>query len=93
MAYADWKLETPKRMAIVKLDDYDTTHSMGGEVIEISNWQFEGSGRTSPCTNAYEDDNGNLKSGYKAIESATAQVGWILTDKTQQLVDSNISSN
>ncbi len=92
MAYADWKLDTPKRMAIVKLDDYSTTHSTGGVVVEISNWHFEGSGRTSPCTNGYENDNGTVKSGYLAIESATAQVNWIYTDKTHQLVDSNISS-
>ena len=92
MAYDDWKLDTPKRMAIVKLDDYSTTHSTGGLVIEICNWHFEGSGRTSPHTNAYEDDNGIMKSGYLAIESATAQVNWIYTDKTNQLVDSNISS-
>jgi len=93
MAYADWKLDTPKRMAIIKLDNFATTHSKGGEVVDICNWHFEGSGRTSPHTNGYEDNNGVIKSGYKAIESATAQIGWILTDKTQELVDSNISSN
>jgi len=86
-------LETPVRMAVVKLDDYATTASTGGVVENIAYKKWTGNGRSSPYTHAWENDSdGTVKSGYKAIPSETAQVGWIYTDKTNILVDSNSSS-
>lgn len=86
-------LETPVRMAVVKLDDYATTNSTGGVVENIAYKKWTGNDRSSPYTHAWENGDGTTKNGYLAIESETAQVGWIYTDKTNVLVNSNISSN
>lgn len=74
-----------QRMAIVKLDDYDTTLSKGGVVEHIVDWLV-------PGTNYVEDDPSITwknafegVDGYKAVQSDTAQIGWILSDKEQIL--------
>jgi len=86
-------LDTPIRMAVIELDDFTTTKSTGGVVVRIEEQKWTGSGRSSPFTHTWENDSdGSMKSGYTAVASETAKVGWIYTDKTHQLVDSNSSS-
>jgi|688.fasta_scaffold33071_7 hypothetical protein len=87
---SDYELETPVRMAVIKLDNYETTGSTGGVVEYIAYKRFTGEGRSSPYTNSYENDKtGIIKEGYLAIRSNTAEPGWIYTDKTNILLDSN----
>ena len=84
------------RVAAVKLDDYATTKSKGGIVIWVGDWHE---------TAFYEKPNLDVSlrgpryglrpyenmAGIKIIKNVSEDVkkGWILTDKTQELVDSN----
>lgn len=74
-----------QRMAVIKLDDYATTGSKGGVVINIVDWLVEGTvyAEDNPeitFTNAYEGEE-----GFKVIQSDSAQIGWIFADKEQVL--------
>jgi hypothetical protein len=84
------------RMAIVELDPADS-HSTGGIVIDVVDWfsvsQSIVEGNSIPAD--YSDAAGVYKNPYegqagiKAIPSETAQIGWILQDKTGVLRDPN----
>ena len=84
------------RMAVVKLDPADT-FSTGGVVVDIVDWfsvsESIADGNTIPADygdvtgtykNPYEDE-----SGYKCVASETAQIGWIMQDRTNVLRDPN----
>mgnify|MGYP001181623288 FL=1 len=64
----------------IQLDDYETTHSTGGVVIEKQ--EIQG----MLCLANGSD---------KVIKECpdNVKVGWIYTDKTHQFVDSNVSNN
>ena len=74
---------TKQRIALVKLDPPET-NSTGGVVEKIIYWHGD------------TDDVGHdpypykNTAGYKCIESAEAEAGWILQDKTGVLRDPNI---
>ncbi len=84
------------RMAVVKLDPIETG-STGGEVIDIVDWfsvkEARKEGNQIPAD--YGDAAGPYKNPYEGhegitcIASETAQIGWILQDKTGVLRDPN----
>ena len=92
-------------IVLIKLDDYDTTHSTGGEVIGVvrmpyrANYGYFGKeNEYYEYTGEVDEDGGRLvrvKPGYKVITTTNenVKVGWIYTDKTNQLIDSNVSTN
>jgi hypothetical protein len=71
------------RWVIVELDDFETTKSNGGTVIDIlaihPNSSLDGTVNTR-----YADE---IK--YKWIRSDVAEIGWVLQDKTNILLDTN----
>ena len=81
------------RMAVVKLDPPES-YSTGGIVVDIVQWwnksEAIANGNQVPAN--YYDDAGPYKnpyegkSGYKCVPSETAQVNWIYTDKTNELI-------
>jgi len=73
--------------AIVKLDDYNTTHSTGGVVVHV---RYD-----EPDCQYGVDTPYAIPEGCKRIEcdNENCKPGWIYTDKTHQFVDSNVSSN
>jgi len=76
-----------RNFAVVKLDDYDTTHSTGGIVVAIKNWPESASDRTMPVFNI-ETIYGP---GHELIPCGDdVEAGWIYTDKTNIFVNSNI---
>ena len=72
--------------AIVRMDDYATTHSTGGVVIMIRYDKEDGMyGVDIPYT---------IPEGCQRIPcSEEVKPCWIYTDKTHQFVDSNVSNN
>ena len=92
------------RIVLIKLDDYSTTGSTGGVVLETrdfpsfnKNYAYFDSkyyiktGEVSSMGDIFHTP----KSGYIIIQTRNMSVktGWIYTDKTNILVDSNISNN
>jgi len=76
--------------AVVKKDNYNTTHSTGGVVVAIKHWPENASDRTSEVFNVQN----NYGSDHELIAcDENVKVNWIYTDKTNQFVDSNISTN
>ena len=81
------------RMAVIKLDPEESL-STGGVVVDIVEWwsvsEARANGNAVPAN--YGDDAGPYKNpyegmaGYKCIASETAQVNWIYTDKTNELI-------
>jgi len=72
-----------KFYAMVKLDDYDTTHSTGGVVVDV---------RYDEPDCVYGDGTPYaIPSGCVRIEcnDENCKPGWIYTDKTHLFVDSN----
>lgn len=68
---------------VIQLDDFETTHSTGGVVIDVqpvsetmlrSQWPTEKLGSDKIIKECSDDD---------------VKVGWIYTDKTHQIIDSN----
>ena len=79
-----------RNFAVVKLDDYDTTHSTGGIVMGVKNWPENSSDRPGSIF----DIEASYGSGHELIPCGDdVEIGWIYTDKTHLFVDSNISSN
>ena len=92
------------RIVLIKLDDYSTTGSTGGVVLETRDFpsfnknygyfSLEYYNRTGEISS-----NGDIlvepKPGYLIMQTRNMSVkpGWIYTDKTNILVDSNISTN
>ena len=81
------------KMALVKMDDFATTHSTGGVVERIITGDTEldtlaQSERSKPYEYAQEQiDNPDV---YKLINCGDdVEAGWIYTDKTNVFVDSN----
>ena len=78
------------KKAIVKLDDTNKTGSTGGVVVDILDFYPDMATNGSVFYNPYNIDNIN----YKMINcSEKCKVGWIYTDKTNFLIDSNYSTN
>tara|TARA_A100001011_G_scaffold281346_1_gene291364 strand:+ start:333 stop:578 length:246 start_codon:yes stop_codon:yes gene_type:complete len=76
-----------RNFAIVKLDDYDSTASTGGIVERIVYWPENDSDRELEIYNL-EKVMGS--SNYILVPcNDDCQEGWIYTDKSHQLVDSN----
>ena len=76
--------------AVVKLDDYNTTHSTGGIVMGVKYWPENSSDRPGSIF----DIEVSYGTGHELVPcDENVKVGWIYTDKTHQFVDSNISSN
>ena len=79
-----------RNFAVVKLDDYDTTHSTGGIVMGVKNWPENASDRVGDIW----DITVSYGSGHELIPcDSNVQIGWIYTDKTHLFVDSNVSDN
>lgn len=76
--------EGTKVYALVELDDYNTTLSTGGIVIDIY-WILPGADKLTPWEDDYNWSSGN----FKAIDITESEVevekGWILQDKTNVL--------
>lgn len=88
------------RVAAVELDDYATTHSKGGVVIWVGDWHEKSFYEKPNIEESLKGPRYGLRpyenmSGIKIIKNVSEDVkkGWILTDKTQQLVNSNSSNN
>ena len=88
------------RVAAVELDDFDTTHSNGGVVVWVGDWHETAFYEKPSVPENLRGPRYGLRpyeniEGIKIIKNVSEDVkkGWILTDKTQQLVDSNSSSN
>jgi hypothetical protein len=74
--------------AIVKMDDFNSTKSTGGVVMEIKYWLKNESDR------AFADSMSHYPSNYQLIPCGeNVKVGWIYTDKTNFFIDSNYSTN
>jgi len=72
--------------AVVKLDDYNTTHSTGGVVMSVKYWPESSSDRPG----SIYDIEACFGSGHELIPCGDdVKVGWIYTDKTHLFVDSN----
>ena len=73
------------KKAIIKLDDFKKTKSTGGIVVDTFDY-YVGAGNNVP----YNIDNIN----YIMINCPeNCKIGWIYTDKTNFLIDSNYSTN
>jgi len=88
------------RVAAVKLDDFASTHSTGGVVIWVGNWHEKAYYEKPNLEESLRGPRYGLRpyeniDGVKIITNVSEDVkeGWILTDKTNQLVDSNSSNN
>ena len=84
------------RVAAVELDDYNTTKSNGGVVVWVGNWHEKAFYEKTAVPIHLRGPRWGLRpyeniEGIKIIKNVSADVktGWILTDKTQVLVDSN----
>ena len=60
-------MEKIKTVAIVKLDPADS-HSTGGIVEWIGTWEIGEENDGTIVPQPYQDSNGNIQNGYKAIE-------------------------
>ena len=72
--------------AVVKKDDYETTASTGGVVVMTYYWPEKASDRAYDVYNIE-----NMYGPNHELIPCTEEckIGWIYTDKTHQLVDSN----
>lgn len=91
----EWRLgdgrpEYRKRVAIVKLDP-SSSNSTGGVVIAIEHWRYTIESKEARRGTQYINGSKRyeMNADYKCVQSDTAQVGWILQDKTGILMDSN----
>ena len=75
------------KYALVKMDDYNTTHSTGGVVTFVSEHEMECRGKAWV---ELQNPNPNVKILSCPEET---EAGWIYTDKTNIFVDSNYSTN
>jgi len=80
--------------AIVKMDDFATTHSTGGVVVQI---RFDPEDAIYRQSYAVDDPHTvpyKIPEGCRRIPcTENVKIGWIYTDKTHQFVDSNVSNN
>jgi NifU-like protein involved in Fe-S cluster formation len=69
------------KWALIELDDYSTTLSTGGVVVDVI-------GEETMIKAKHSD---KISAGTHKIVSCSddCKIGWILTDKTNQIVDSN----
>ena len=79
-----------RHFAVVKKDNYNTTHSTGEVVVSVNYWPTNVSDRSTSIF----DIVAKWGPGHELIPcDEGVQVGWIYTDKTHLFVDSNVSDN